>query len=50
MSINLSRLRDDLRSPQDPRQRLMALSTLINTVGMGLFLSAGTIFLIRSAG
>ncbi|GAA2716544.1 MFS transporter [Actinoplanes palleronii] len=28
----------------------MALSTLINTVGMGLFLSAGTIFLIRSAG
>ncbi|MEV4623330.1 MFS transporter [Asanoa sp. NPDC049573] len=36
--------------PADPRQRLMALSTLINTVGMGLFLSAGTIFLIRSAG
>jgi len=28
----------------------MALSTLVNTVGMGLFLSAGTIFLIRSAG
>lgn len=46
----LSRLRDDLRSPQDPRQRLMALSTLVNTVGMGLFLSVGTIFLIRSAG
>jgi MFS family permease len=43
-------MRDDLRIPQDPRQRLMALSTLINTVGMGLFLSAGTIFLIRSAG
>jgi hypothetical protein len=43
-------MRDDLRLPQDPRQRLMALSTLINTVGMGLFLSAGTIFLIRSAG
>jgi hypothetical protein len=43
-------MRDDLRIPQDPRQRLMVLSTLINTVGMGLFLSAGTIFLIRSAG
>jgi hypothetical protein len=28
----------------------MSLSTLVNTVGMGLFLSAGTIFLIRSAG
>jgi hypothetical protein len=28
----------------------MALSTLVNTIGMGLFLSAGTIFLIRSAG
>jgi hypothetical protein len=50
MSINLRRLRDDLRSPSDPRQRLLALSTLVNTVGMGLFLSAGTIFLIRSAG
>jgi len=46
----LTRLRADLRGPQDPRQRLMALSTLVNTVGMGLFLSAGTIFLIRSAG
>ncbi|MEV4539837.1 MFS transporter [Asanoa sp. NPDC049518] len=46
----LTRLRDDLRGPQDPRQRLLALSTLVNTVGMGLFLSAGTIFLIRSAG
>ncbi|WP_189335367.1 MFS transporter [Actinoplanes ianthinogenes] len=39
-----------VRAPDDPRQRLMALSTLVNTVGMGLFLSAGTIFLIRSAG
>ncbi|BCJ48487.1 MFS transporter [Actinoplanes ianthinogenes] len=39
-----------MRAPDDPRQRLMALSTLVNTVGMGLFLSAGTIFLIRSAG
>jgi hypothetical protein len=29
---------------------LFALSTIVNTVGMGLFLSAGTIFLIRSAG
>jgi hypothetical protein len=46
----LTKLRNELRSPQDPRQRLMALSTLVNTVGMGLFLSAGTIFLIRSAG
>ncbi|GAA4608187.1 hypothetical protein BJY16_006712 [Actinoplanes octamycinicus] len=40
----------DLAVPRDSRQRLMALSTLVNTVGMGLFLSAGTIFLIRSAG
>jgi hypothetical protein len=50
IATQLTRLRDDLRSPQDSRQRLMALSTLVNTVGMGLFLSAGTIFLIRSAG
>ncbi|MBY8884712.1 MFS transporter [Streptomyces sp. PTM05] len=28
----------------------MALSTIVNTVGMGMFLSTGTIFLIRSAG
>ncbi|SNT64670.1 Major Facilitator Superfamily protein [Asanoa hainanensis] len=46
----LTRPLADLRGPQDPRQRLLAWSTLVNTVGMGLFLSAGTIFLIRSAG
>lgn len=50
ITTQLTGLRDDLRSPRDPRQRLMALSTLVNTIGMGLFLSAGTIFLIRSAG
>lgn len=26
------------------------MSTIVNTIGMGMFLSAGTIFLIRSAG
>ncbi|MFF9393440.1 MFS transporter [Streptomyces griseoluteus] len=46
----LTRLRTALSGPQDPRQRLLALSTVINTVGMGIFLSTGTIFLIRSAG
>jgi hypothetical protein len=48
--MRLTTLRDDLRGPADPRQRVLALATLVNTVGMGLFLSAGTIFLIRSAG
>lgn len=39
-----------MRGPQDHNQRLLALSTIVNTIGMGMFLSAGTIFLIRSAG
>lgn len=39
-----------MRGPEDRNQRLLALSTIVNTVGMGMFLSAGTIFLIRSAG
>jgi hypothetical protein len=46
----LAKLRTALSGPQDPRQRLLALSTIVNTIGMGMFLSAGTIFLIRSAG
>jgi len=46
----LSRLRTALHGPTDPHQRLLALSTVVNTIGMGMFLSAGTIFLIRSAG
>ncbi|MFF5026858.1 MFS transporter [Streptomyces collinus] len=46
----LTRLRTALSGPQDPRQRLLALSTVVNTIGMGIFLSTGTIFLIRSAG
>jgi MFS family permease len=44
------RLLTKLRGPTDPRQRLLALSTVVNTIGMGMFLSAGTVFLIRSAG
>ena len=39
-----------MRGPEDRNQRLLALSTIVNTVGMGMFLSSGTIFLIRSAG
>ncbi|MEV0455742.1 MFS transporter [Catellatospora methionotrophica] len=46
----LARLRGMLRGPADSRQRLFALSTIVNTIGMGIFISAGTIFLIRSAG
>lgn len=46
----LTKLRTALSGPQEPRQRLLALATVINTVGMGMFLSTGTIFLIRSAG
>ncbi|MEU9210509.1 MFS transporter [Streptomyces sp. NPDC048415] len=46
----LTKLRTALSGPQDPRQRLLALSTVVNTIGMGIFLSTGTIFLIRSAG
>jgi MFS family permease len=39
-----------LRGLDDPEQRLLASATVVNTIGMGMFLSAGTIFLIRSAG
>jgi hypothetical protein len=46
----MGRLRGILRGPTDSRQRMFALSTIVNTIGMGVFLSAGTIFLIRSAG
>ncbi|MFC0600377.1 MFS transporter [Streptomyces palmae] len=46
----LVNIRTALRGPRDSRQRLLALSTVVNTIGMGIFLSAGTIFLIRSAG
>ncbi|GAA2356917.1 MFS transporter [Catellatospora methionotrophica] len=45
-----ARLLATLRGPSEPRQRLFALSTIVNTIGMGIFISAGTIFLIRSAG
>ncbi|MFJ8313539.1 MULTISPECIES: MFS transporter [unclassified Streptomyces] len=50
MTNPLTKLRTAVRGPQEPRQRLLALSTIVNTIGMGMFLSAGTIFLIRSAG
>ncbi|MEU4062679.1 MFS transporter [Streptomyces wedmorensis] len=46
----LTKIRTALRGPEDHRQRLLAMSTVVNTIGMGIFLSAGTIFLIRSAG
>ncbi len=46
----MARLLDVFRGPSDSRQRLFALSTIVNTIGMGVFLSAGTIFLVRSAG
>jgi hypothetical protein len=44
------RLRTALRGPEHPHQRLLALATIVNTIGMGMYLSAGTIFLIKSAG
>lgn len=43
-------LRSAFRSPGRPQQRLLAWATLVNTVGTGVYLSAGMIFLIRSAG
>nr|ACG70810.1 putative membrane protein [Streptomyces fradiae] len=46
----MTKFRTALRGPEDPRQRLLTLATVVNTIGMGIFLSAGTIFLIRSAG
>jgi hypothetical protein len=39
-----------LRGPEDRRQRLLAWATVVNTVGMGMFLSAGTIFLVKFTG
>jgi len=36
--------------PEDRSLRSLVLSTLVNTVGTGLFLSAGAIYLVRSAG
>jgi MFS family permease len=50
LTTSLTKLRTALSGPQDPHQRLLAMSTIVNTIGMGMFLSAGTIFLIRSAG
>ncbi|MFE5912203.1 MFS transporter [Streptomyces wedmorensis] len=46
----MTKFRTALSGPEEPRQRLLALATVVNTIGMGIFLSAGTIFLIRSAG
>lgn len=46
----LTRLRAILRGPEDHRQRLLARATIVNTIGMGMFLSAGTIFLIKFTG
>lgn len=45
-----AKLRSALGGPEDPHQQLLVMSTIVNTIGMGMFLSAGTIFLIRSAG
>ncbi|MGC4900445.1 MFS transporter [Micromonospora echinospora] len=39
-----------LRGPEDHRQKLLARATVVNTIGMGMFLSAGTIFLIKFTG
>lgn len=50
LTAPVRKLRTAMRGPEDRNQRLLALSTIVNTVGMGMFLSAGTIFLIRSAG
>lgn len=36
--------------PEDRNVRLLSAATLVNTIGMGMFLSAGTVFLIRSVG
>lgn len=50
LTASITKLRTVVRGPRDRSQRLLALSTIVNTVGMGMFLSAGTLFLIRSAG
>ncbi|MFE9193551.1 MFS transporter [Micromonospora sp. NPDC007208] len=46
----LTRIRATLRGPEDRRQQVLARATIVNTIGMGMFLSAGTIFLIRFTG
>jgi MFS family permease len=46
----LHRVRAVLRGPEDARQQLLARATIVNTIGMGMFLSAGTIFLIKFTG
>jgi MFS family permease len=46
----LTRIRATLLGPEDRRQRLLARATIVNTVGMGMFLSAGVIFLIKFTG
>lgn len=50
LTAPVRKLRTAMRGPEDRNQRLLALATIVNTIGMGMFLSAGTIFLIRSAG
>lgn len=50
MSQPIAKLRAAMRGPQDRSQRQLALATMVNTIGMGMFLSAGTIFLIKSVG
>jgi predicted MFS family arabinose efflux permease len=39
-----------LRGPEERRQQLLARATVVNTIGMGMFLSAGTIFLVKFTG
>jgi hypothetical protein len=39
-----------LRGPEDRRQQLLMRATIVNTIGMGMFLSVGTLFLIRFSG
>lgn len=46
----LTQVRTVLRGPEDRRQQLMARATIVNTIGMGMFLSAGIIYLIKFTG
>jgi MFS family permease len=39
-----------LRGPSEDEQRLLAIMTLVNMAGSGLYLAAGTLYLTRSAG
>jgi MFS family permease len=39
-----------LRGPSDHEQRLLAIMTLVNMAGSGLYFAAGTLYLTRSAG